>query len=271
VRLASRYSGTHALVTGGSAGIGLAIARRLVELGAGVTLVARDADRLAGAAAELEAAGGAVRTLALDIADEGAVAQIVPRELEKQPADLLVNCAGISSVAEFVDLEPADLRAQMDVNYFGAVWMTRATVPHMLERGDGHVLNVGSTASLVGIHGYAGYTPPKFALYGLSEVLRAELEPRGVGVSIVLPTSTRTSMLDAELEEAPPETRAILEATRILEPEKVAEEALRGVARGRFAIVPGANNRIEMFAYRLAPRIGRAVLDRQARRGRSRR
>ncbi|HEX8066438.1 MAG TPA: SDR family oxidoreductase [Thermoleophilaceae bacterium] len=270
MRLASRYAGTHALVTGGSGGIGLALARRLVDLGAGVTLVARSAEGLARAEDELRRvrSGAEVRTISLDVSDEEVVADVFPRELGGRPVDLLVNCAGVSSVATFLEAEPAGLRDEMDVNYFGAVWVTRAIVPGMLDRGRGHVLNVGSTASLIGIWGYSAYTPPKFALYGLSEVLRAELRPRGVGVSIVLPTSTRTPMLDRELAEAPPETRRILLSTRVLEPDRVAEAALRGAARGRFEIVPGPDVRLSIWAYRTFPRVGRALLDREARRAR---
>jgi 3-dehydrosphinganine reductase len=260
--LRRRFAGTHAIVTGGSAGIGLAIAERLVALGGSVTLVARDPDRLASAAARL---GAAARTLALDVADEVAVAQALTAELRERPADLLVNCAGISTAAEFTELDTAALRREMDVNYFGAVWTIRAALPQFLERGRGHVLNVGSTASLVGIHGYAAYTPPKFALYGLSEVLRAELAPKGIGVTIVLPTSTRTGMLERELEEAPPQTRRIITSMRILEPGEVADAALKAVARGRFEVIPGRDVALQTRGYLLAPRIGRWMVDREAR------
>lgn len=267
-RPAAYFAGKHVLVTGGSAGIGLAVARRLVGLGAGVTLVARRPEPLAEAAAELQRshAGSRVRILALDIADEAAVAEAVPRELAEQPLDVLVNCAGISRAAEFLDAAPADLREHMEVNYFGAVWMCRAVVPHFLERGSGHVVNVGSTASLIGVFGYSAYTPPKFALYGFSEVLRAELRRQGVGVTVVLPSSTRTGMLEEELADAPPETRAIILSGRVLSPEQVADALVRGVAKGRFEVVPGADIRLSVRAYRLVPGIGRAVLDREARR-----
>ena len=260
--LERRFRGTHAVITGGSAGIGLAIAERLVACGGAVTLVARDEGRMADAAARL---GPAARTLALDVADEEAVAAALPAGVAEHPPDLLVNSAGISTAREFLDLEPGELRREMDVNYFGAVWTTRALLPGFLERGRGHVLNVGSTASLVGIHGYAAYTPPKFALYGLSEVLRAELRPRGIGVTIVMPTSTRTAMLERELEEAPEETRRIITSMRILEPPEVAEAALTAVARGRFEVIPGRDVALQTRAYLLAPRIGRRMVDREAR------
>ena len=270
-RLESHYAGRHVLITGGSKGIGLAVARRLVELGAGVTLVARGADGLAAAADELGRArpGAHVRTLALDVSDQAAVEGAMPREIAERPVDFLINGAGIAEPAEFADADPAGLRAHMDVIYWGAVWMTRAVLPGWLERGSGHLVNVGSTASVIGVYGYAGYGPPKFALYGLSEVLRAELAPRGIRVTIVLPSSTRTGMLDHELEVAPPQTRGILHSTRFLKPEQVAAELLRGVAKGKFEVIPGLDVRLSTLGYRLLPRVGRAVLDFEARRGAS--
>jgi 3-dehydrosphinganine reductase len=246
----------------------MSVARRLIDAGAGVTLVARGAGTLSEAAVELERrrAGARVRTLPLDVSDEAAVGELIPGELAAQPLDILINGAGISKAAEFMDAEPADLRAHMDVNYFGAVWMIRAVLPHFLERGAGHLVSIGSTASLIGIHGYAAYTPPKFALYGLSEVLRAELAPRGIGVTIVMPGSTRTQMLEHELATAPPQTKRIILSTRVLSPERVADALLRAVAKGRFEVIPGADVSLSTRAYRFVPRVGRAYLDWEARR-----
>lgn len=263
-RRARTFAGRHAVITGGSEGIGLTVARRLVAAGAAVTLVARRPDRLEEAAREV----GGARTLSLDVSDEAAVAAALPPLLAEHPVDLLINSAGIAHPAEFLDADPAGLRAQMDVNYFGAVWMTRAVMPHFLERGHGHVVNVGSTAGLIGIHGYAGYTPPKAALYGLSEVLRAELAHRGVAVTIVLPGSTRTGMFERELEVAPAETRRLLLDTQVLDVEDVADALLKGVARRRFEVIPGLEGRLSLRAYRAAPALGRAYLDRGARRAR---
>lgn len=254
----------HVLITGGSRGIGLAVARRYVSEGAGVTLLARDEKRLAEAAEEMSARH--VRRLALDVTDEDAVRGAMPRELAEQPVDVLVNCAGIGMPAAFLEADPADLRAHMDVNHFGAVWMCMAVVPHMLERGGGHVVNVGSTASLVGVWGYSAYCPSKFALYGFSEVLRAELGSRGIGVTIVLPGSTQTGMLEGELAVAPPETKAILLSSGVLDPDDVAADLVRGVEKGRFEVIPGFQSRVSTRAYRALPRIGRAFLDWEVRR-----
>jgi len=259
------FAGKHVLITGGSEGIGLALARRLVALDAGVTLVARDAGKLAAAATALR--GGRVRTLSLDVADAAAVATALPEELAAQPIDVLVNGAGVAHPASFLDAEPETLRRHMDVMYWGAVWMTRAVLPGMVARSSGHVLNIGSTLGVIGVYGYSDYAPPKFALLGFSEVLRSELRGSGVGVTIALPSSTRTAMLEHELQIAPPQTQAVLKSTRVASPDAVAKSLLRAVAKGRFEVMPGLDVALQTRAYRISPRIGRAIVDFEVRRG----
>lgn len=160
VRASGHFAGKHALITGGSSGIGLAIARRLVDLGAGVTVVARRPEPLRSAAAVLSGrrGGARVRMLSLDVSDQAAVTESVPRELAEQPIDAVVNAAGVSHPRMFLDATPEELREQMEVNYWGTVWVTRAAVSHLLERGGGNLVIMGSIAGRIGVHGYAGYT-----------------------------------------------------------------------------------------------------------------
>lgn len=263
----SSFGGKHALITGGSGGIGLALARRFVDLGAGVTLVARRPEPLATAAADLAVrrSGATVRTLGLDVSDEAAVAEAVPRELADQPIDVVVNAAGISNPAMFLDATSGDLCEQMDVNYWGTVWITRASVPHLIERGGGNVVIMGSIAGRIGVHGFAGYTPSKAALYGFAEVLRAELSPRGIRVTIAMPSATETAMLEHERATAPEPAKRFIESARVITPDKVASAVLRAAARGKFSVIPGIDVRIQSAAYMFAPRIGHAIVDRTAR------
>jgi 3-dehydrosphinganine reductase len=268
MKLSSYFAGKNALITGGSSGIGAAVAQRLVGLGADVILIARGEARLAEAAARITAERGdaMVRTLALDITDERAVGKIIPRLLTEHRADLLVNGAGAGHAQRFLETEPARFRAVMEVNYFGTLWMARAVVPHLLERGRGHLVNVASIASLEGVYGYSAYSPSKFAVHGLSQVLRAELKPRGILVSVVLPPNTDTPMLKAELAQMPPEMRPIWESSRVVSATRVAEDLLRGVARGRFEIIPGLDNRLTARLHRLSQTPLRAYFDRRVRR-----
>lgn len=266
-RVDSFFRGKHALITGGSSGIGLALASQLVDGGAGVTLAARRPAPLATAAAELGARRSAatVRTLALDVSDDVAVAEVLTRELAEQPIDLLVNAAGISNPTMFLDTTIAELRPEMDVNYWGTVSVTRATVPHLIERGGGNVVIMGSISGRIGVHGFAGYTASKAALYGFAQVLRAELSPRGLRVTIAMPSATETAMLEHERAVAPEPAKRLIESTRVMSREKVASAVLRAVARGRFSVVPGLDVRIQGAAYLVAPRIGHAIVDRMAR------
>lgn len=263
------YAGKHALVTGGSSGIGAALARRLVELGAGVTLVARSAGPLSTLTDELRRLHPAarVRTLELDIADEQAVAALVPRELDEQPVDLVVNNAGIAHAGRLMETPPERFRALVETNLLGTIWMTRAVVPHLRDRGRGHLVNVASMAAVEGVYGYAAYAPSKFAIVGFTQVLRAELRPDGIGVSLLLPPNTDTPQLAAEIEQLPPEMRGIHQASRVMRAPAVAEVLLRGVAKGRFEIVPGLDGRILYRLHRLTRAPLRAYFDREVRRG----
>jgi len=159
-----------------------------------VTLVARRPEPLNEAAQRLsrQRPGAAVRTLALDVADQASVSDMLPRELAAQPVDLVVNNAGVAHAGRLMETEPERLRTLLDINVLGTIWVTRAVVPHLRARGHGHIVNVASRAVLEGIYGYSAYATSKFAVLGFSQVLRAELKPDGIGVSILLPPNTDT-------------------------------------------------------------------------------
>lgn len=256
------FEGKHVVVTGGSSGIGLATARALVGFGASVTLVARNAERLEAARVSLvtETPKADVTVHALDVADGDAVDRAAPTILARD-VDVLVNNAGISRPGHFGELPRETFRTMMDVNYFGALHMCQAIVPAMVARGSGHVLNVGSLAGVIGIFGLAAYTPTKFALSGLSQVLRAELEPRGVRVSIAHPPETDTPMLDAELPIMPAEMRAVSGTIKPLAAEAVANAILRGAADGDFEIWCDGGSRATAFAQGVVPWLVRWFCD----------
>ena len=267
-RLLERFGGTHALITGGSAGIGRAVAQHLTGLGAGVTLVARDPDRLDQTARGLRhaAPGVDVRTVALDVSDDAAVAEQLPAELETRPADLVVNSAGVAHAGRLLDTEPAEFRRLVEINYLGTVWTTRAAVPYLRGRPRAHVANIASMAAFEGVYGYAAYAPSKFAVLGYSQVLRSELRPSGIGVSVLMAPNTDTEQLAAELEQLPDEMRPLHATSRVLSPERVAESLLAGIASGRFEIIPGLNNRAVERLHRVSHRPLRSGFDLMVRR-----
>jgi 3-dehydrosphinganine reductase len=234
----------HAIVTGGSSGIGLETARLLVRRGSSVTLLARRLDTLQSAKDDLErdraAASQQVLTLSVDVADREAVTEAIARaERDLGPCDLAVTSAGIAHPGYFAEVPVEVFERTMDVNYLGTLYTLRAVLPGMRSRRRGHVVLVSSGAGIVGVFGYAAYSPSKFALRGLAEVLRGELVSDGVSVSIVYPPDTDTPQLTAENEIKPAETRAITSGAKTWKADAVARCILDGVDRDRFAITPG--------------------------------
>jgi 3-dehydrosphinganine reductase len=226
----------HALVTGGSSGIGLAAARRLHGAGTRVTLLARDRGRL-------EAAAGPLGALALpaDVRDAGALAAAVAAaEARQGPLDLVVASAGAVRAGRFEALDPEAHRALMELNHFGVLETLRATLPGMRVRGRGRALILGSAAGLAGLPGYSAYAPSKFALRGLAEALRAECRPDGVLVAIAHPPDVETPQLAAERAERPPELAALAGAGGVTSADAAARAILRGLARDRAEIPVGA-------------------------------
>lgn len=229
-----------AFVTGGSSGIGLELARLLAARGHPLALIARDPARLAAAAAELSRALPEARVLTLpcDVGDAGALAAAVARAVgELGVPAYAVACAGIAEPGEFLTQPLAAHEAQMRTNHFGALHLARACAPLMAPGG--RLVFVGSCAGLAGIYGYSAYAASKFALRGLAEVLRVELAPRGLAVTLASPPDTDTPQLAAEARLKPEATRRITAGGGVLSPRRVARDILRAADRGRFAATPG--------------------------------
>ncbi|OEV02811.1 SDR family oxidoreductase [Streptomyces oceani] len=226
--------GDHVIVTGGSSGIGFAIAQKCISRGAVVSLLARGEERLSAAAEELRAAGGEVHFRAVDVTVTEDVAQAV-KDLEAQagPCQLLVSSAGQARPGRFLELTDDVFRSMMDVDYFGTLWAVRAVAPGMVERGRGTIVTIASTAGLAGVFGYTAYGSAKFAVRGFTEALRMELAPHGVQVTGVFPPDVDTPQLAEENSWKPVETSAITGAIKPLKPQAVADGVMRGLDRGR--------------------------------------
>ncbi len=232
----------HALISGGSSGIGLALAHRLARKGWNLTLLARDPGRLQQAKAALEAESGAaqIRLVSADVRDAPAIAAAVDGILAALGApDLVVASAGIVIPGLFASLPQAAFEETMAVNYLGTIHLLKAVLPAMRARRSGHIVMVSSGAGLIGLYGYTAYAPSKFAVRGLAEALRGELKPEGIGVSIVYPPDTDTPQLAEEKRVRPDITGKLAGGARVHSAGDVAQAILKGVERGRFAIVPG--------------------------------
>jgi 3-dehydrosphinganine reductase len=233
------WGSAHVVVTGGSSGIGRAFVRQVVRRGAGVSVLALPDQDLTETEGELRALGAAYTVGGVDVTDGGAVERAMAQATASLgPCDVLLTCAGIAHPGYFERLDDGVFRRTMEVDYFGTLHAIRAAVPAMIARGQGSVVGISSTAGLVGVFGYSAYSPAKFAVRALLEVLRMELRPRGIHVGCVCPPDTDTPQLAYENRFKPPETFAISGAIKPYRADDVAASIVAGMERGRFLITP---------------------------------
>ena len=228
-------------VTGGSSGIGLAAATELAARGWAIGLFARDRERL-GAAAEAirrKVPGVRVAVYVLDVADLSAVGLAIAEAVAELGAPRrVILSAGMLAMGEADAMDMALHRRVMEVNHFGSLAVIQAVLPHMARGSD--VGLVGSAAGVAGLYGYSAYVASKFALRGLAEVLRVELAPRGIGVTICLPPDTETPMLHGEKALRHPVAARMAAGARVMSAEAVAGAMIRGMERGRFVVLSNA-------------------------------
>lgn len=222
----NELDGRVAIVTGASAGIGVAVAHRLAADGARVVLAARRTERLEQLAGELPTES---LVQACDVADEGQVEALAAAAIDRfGQVDVLVNNAGLGSFASVVDTEPEAWRRMLDVNLTGSFLCARAVLPGMLDRGDGIIVNVCSDVSRRTFPGGAAYCASKWGQYAFGLALGQEVRERGVRVGQVLP-----GMVATEFNDARPEDRL----EWVLRPEDVAEAVAFLVTRPAHAVV----------------------------------
>jgi short-subunit dehydrogenase len=185
--------GARVLVTGAARGIGKAVAAGFVRKGAFVVAGDRDREALDAVAHSL---GERVSSEYVDVTSRDSFSAFVERALSLHGRiDMLVNNAGVMPLGSFLEEPEAIGRSAMEVNLWGIVNGVRAVLPHMLARGQGHVLNVASMAGKIPVPGMAIYNASKFAAVGLTASLRRELAPSGISVSAVLPSAVHTDLV----------------------------------------------------------------------------
>ncbi len=258
----------HAIVTGGSSGIGYAIVRQLLGDGYRVTVIALD-DAALKALADSDfdlSRNGDLRTEPADVSDRNAVERAVQHAVaDGGRCDLLVTSAGIGGAGRFLELDSTEFERHMSVNYLGTLYPVRAVARSMMERRAGTIVLISSFAALLGVYGYSAYAPPKYAVRGLAETLRTELRPHGIRVACAFPTDVDTPMLAAAHATMPPETRALAGSAGRLPAERAAAAILRGVRRGRCRIFCDRRSAFLARFAELAPGLIRRLIDRKVR------
>ena len=190
------------LITGGSRGLGLAMAREFGASGAIIAICARDQQELDRATADLSARGVQAHTFVCDITHREEVQTLVAQVTERLgPIDIMVNNAGIIRVGPVIEMDIEDFEQAMDVMFWGPLYVTKAVLPAMLQRRQGSIVNITSIGGKVSVPHLLPYSCAKFALVALSEGLRAELSRCGIRVTTIAPGLMRTgSHLKAEFK-----------------------------------------------------------------------
>lgn len=203
-----------ALVTGGSGGIGAAIARRLARDGLHVVVHAnRNRDAAEQLAGEIRASGGSAETIAFDVADPAASAQALERLLESGPIQVLVNNAGIHADAPLAGMTAEQWHRVVDVTLHGFYHVTQPLLLPMMRTRWGRVISISSLAGVIGNRGQANYAAAKAGLHGASKSLALEVASRGVTVNVVAPGIIATPMAEQvfskeQIEQMVPAKRA---------------------------------------------------------------
>lgn len=237
-----KLQGKRALITGGSSGIGLAIAEAMLAKGATVAITGRRPEVLAQATKQLGQHGSGVESIAADVATEKGRQTTLKRALDRLGGlDVLVNNAGGVRAGRLEDTTEAEIRAMIEVDLVAPILLTRAALPALRSSGDGLVVNVTSGIALVAAPFYATYAGVKGGLAKFGESLRRELKGEGVHVMTVYPGATDTPMMSTS--RAGPELGFNREPARA-----VAVAVIEGIEQNAFEVIRGGEARAKMIA-----------------------
>jgi len=250
------FSGTTAIVTGGSSGIGRALAEELASRKANVVAADVNSTQLNEVVETIRKAGHNAKAVTLDVSDYTAVKKLVENTVkENNQLDYIFNNAGIAVGGEARDCSIDDWRNVIDVNLYGVINGVASAYPVMVEQGFGHIINTASIEGLIPFPGTISYVASKYGVVGLSNSLRIEGKDLGVKVSVVCPGYIKTNIFHAskmikmdrdKVLERLPERFGIT-------PEKCALAILKGVERNKAYIVVTGFAKVLWMLHRLSP------------------
>ncbi|HEY1789277.1 MAG TPA: SDR family NAD(P)-dependent oxidoreductase [Verrucomicrobiae bacterium] len=254
------FRGCSVIITGGSRGLGLELARQFARQRARLTLIARDQMELKRAERELTALGAEVMTVACDIRQQKEVVEAVARTVTTMGrVDVLINNAGIIQVGPMDEMSLEDYEDAMAVHFFGPLYFTLATLPHMKAAGGGRIVNISSIGGKIAVPHLLPYTASKFALTGFSEGLRSELKQKNIHITTVCPGPMRTgSPRNAIIKGRYRHEYAWFSISSSLpvlstSVERAAAKIIDGCRRGSSRVIIGAHTRLALLLNEIAP------------------
>jgi 3-dehydrosphinganine reductase len=259
------HKGQNIIITGGSSGLGKALARRFAQEGASLALIARDITKLEATQKELQditSPSQKVSIYSCDVSDfpsvESTIAAIAD---ELGPPQALINSAGILREGYFEKVPLETFREVMDINYYGTLHCIKAVLPYFKRQGSGRIVNICSTGGRFGAFGYSAYCSSKYAVLGLTETLRCELKPQNIRLQVVCPPEFESPMVDEINKCRTPENLKHVHTMPVLDAETVADAVMESMDKGRYLTIPGRMTRLIDLANRLLPAISRQVVD----------
>ncbi|MEM8830560.1 MAG: SDR family oxidoreductase [Cyanobacteria bacterium P01_G01_bin.19] len=251
-----------ALITGASQGIGKATALLFAKKGYDLIITARTKDKLESAAAEIRSFGTQVLAIATDVSDRSAVEALVNLGIERfSQIDVLVNNAGICMTAPMAKTTVEDWENIIQVNLWGYIYTINSLLPHFLANKQGNIINVGSFGGKVPLPNMTAYCTSKYAVTGLTETLRLELEPQGIKVSGIHPSVTNSDFMERAVfrDSDPEQMKQILTSPLVSQPEDVAKAIWDAVKHSQAEVVVGTA-KVPTFLHRLFPGITQGLL-----------
>jgi short-subunit dehydrogenase len=240
------YRGKHVLITGGSRGLGLVLARQLADAGARLSICSRDPNALSLAVSDLAERGARVVAVECDVTDRDRVREFIAVARQRNgPIDVLINNAGVIRVGPLEEMREADYAESLLVHFWAPFYTTAEVLPEMKARRQGRIVNIASIGGLVSVPHLLPYTAGKFALVGFSNGLRAEVAEHGIVVTTVCPGLMRTgSHLNANFKGHNEEEYAWFAAGDgmpglSMSAKRAARKTLAACARGDAEIVLG--------------------------------
>jgi len=253
--------GKIAVVTGASSGIGRAIAIELAQCGAKVVLASRDEQRLNHVHSIIKVNGGESAVLKTDVADEVQCKELIRQTISLFGGlDILINNAGISMRANFLEVDLKVLKRLVDTNFWGSVYCTKYALPHIIE-SKGSVVAISSVTGVTPLPGRTGYVASKHALDGFMETIRVENLHTGIHVMVVHPGFTTSNIRNVALNKLGlPQAETPLDESKLMPAEEVARKVVYGIAKRKHTLNLTLQGKFAIWLYRHAPKIAERLI-----------